>query len=116
MENALTVIVGIGLVVYGIIGLRRKQIGWTIPALLTTTLTGPPGLIFGAACVLAGLVLALPLLLAMLTRQPTDSLLIQVATNAGLPIAGIGFMLAIFVQLAIDLGQFIKRLKDRSST
>ncbi|MBZ0299773.1 MAG: hypothetical protein K8J31_08540 [Anaerolineae bacterium] len=116
METALTILAGVALVLYGTCGLRRRQIGWSLEPIITTTLTGPPGLIFSAACILGGTVLALPLLVALLTQQPTDTLFIQVATNAGLPIAAIGFMLAIFVQLAIDLGHFIQRLKDRSES
>jgi hypothetical protein len=113
VTNALTILVGLALIVYGVRGLRRRQIGFSIGPLLTTLLTGAAGKVFSLACVLGGGVLALPLLIAILSQQPTDTLFLQIMTNSGLPIVGMGFALAIFIQMAIDLGQFIGKHRNR---
>jgi hypothetical protein len=55
--------------------------------------------------------LAVPLSIALLANQPTHTLFIQIATYYGLPVVMFGFVLAIFVQLALDLGGFIARLR-----
>ena len=75
-----------------------------------------PARCFSVACVLGGALLAIPLLVALITNQTTDTLFIQVSTYIGLPVAIIGLTLAVFVQMAIDLGEFIKRFRERSET
>ncbi len=113
MWTAFTIVVGIALAIYGLRGIHRRQIGFSIGPLLDILLTGTPGLIFSIACGLGGAVLAIPLLIALLTSQRTDTLVLQIATNSGLPIVGVGFVLAIFIQMAIDLGQFLGKRKDQ---
>ena len=112
MWTAFTILVGVGLVIYGVRGLRRKQIGFSIGPLLDIVLIAAPGMIFSVACVLGGAVLAIPLLIALVVGEPTDSLPLQVATNSGLPIVGVGFGLAIFIQMAIDLGRYLGKRKE----
>ena len=114
MEIAFKIIWGIVLIGYGARGLYRRQIGWTIGPLLTTTIVGLPGGLFSVACVLGGVLLAVPLGVALLTNQSTDTLFIQVTTYIGMPVAIIGLMLAVFVQMAIDLGGLIRRLRGHS--
>lgn len=113
MEIAFKIGCGVALMLYGMWGLHRRQIGWSIGPLITTTITGIPGRLFSVACVLGGALLAVPLLFALATGQPTNTLAIQIATHSGLPTVIVGFCFAIFVQLALDLGQFIARLKNR---
>jgi hypothetical protein len=114
VEIAFKMLWGIALIAYGARGLYRRQIGWSIGPILTTTITGIPGALFGAACVLGGALLAVPLGVALVTNQSTETLFIHVATYIGLPVAVIGLMLAIFVQMALDLGGLIRKLRGHS--
>ena len=114
MDIAFRIVVGIALMAYGTWGLYRRQIGWSIGPLITTTITGIPGTIFSAACILGGGFLAVPLSVALLTGQPTNTLVIQLATHSGLPTVIVGLCFAILIQLALDLGGFIAWLRERS--
>ena len=91
----------------------RQQIGWSIGPLLTTNITGIPGLIFSLACATSGGLMALPLLIVLLFDLPRYAMVVQIATYIGVPVVVIGFIFAILVQLALDLGSFIARLRDR---
>ena len=113
MEIALYITVGTALLIYGLRGLLRRQIGWSIGPLLTTTLTGVPGFLFSLACASGGGLMALPLTVALLSNQPNDTPFIQIATYIGVPVVVIGLGFALIVQLALDLGRFIAWLREK---
>jgi hypothetical protein len=114
VEIAFKMLWGAALIAYGVRGLYRRQIGWSIGPILTTRLTGIPGSIFSLACMLGGALLAIPLLVAILANHTTETLFIHVTTYIGLPVAVIGLMLAVVIQLALDLGGFIRKLRGPS--
>jgi hypothetical protein len=60
---------------------------------------------------LGGALLAIPLLVALLSGQATNTLVIAAATTAGLPVVIVGFGFAVLVQLALDLGNLIARFR-----
>lgn len=110
LEIAVTILAGLALIVYGAHGFYNRVIGWSIGPFVTE-ITGVPGTVFSLSCMLGGLLLAIPLLVALLSGQATNTLLIQIATTAGLPVVIVGFIFAILVQLALDLGNLIARFR-----
>lgn len=113
LQIVLYIVVGTALLIYGLWGIYRRQIGWSIGPLMTTTITGVPGALFSVGCALGGGLMAVPLLVAIVSDQARDTLFIQIATYIGMPVVVTGLILAVLVQLAQDLGQFIARLRDR---
>ncbi len=103
------------LLIYGLRGLLHRKIGWSIGPLLTTTLSGVPGLLFSLACATGGGLMAVPLVVTLVSNQPNDTPFIQIATYIGVPLVVIGFIFAIVVQLALDLGRFIAWLREKPS-
>lgn len=116
METAVAIVLGGVLIVFGGRGIYRRQIGWSIGPLMTTRLVGIPGALFSLACLLGGALLALPVLVALISGQTTETLFIQIAMSVGLPVVVIGLMFAVFTQLALDLGHLIRRFRERSKT
>jgi len=118
MDPIFNIVVGFALLIYGIIGLLRKQIGLGIGGgmggrpLGTVNLTGVAGSIFSFACSFGGAFVLLPQLYVVIDNQNADSLLMQIAAPIGLVIVLIGFVFACIVQLAMSFGSSVAKQKN----
>lgn len=118
MVSIFKIVLGVALFAYGVSGIIRKRIELGIGGgiggrpLGTVVLTGISGLIFSIACIIGGILFFVPLGYAVITNQPTNTLLIQMSSGVGLAVAIIGFLFAAVIQLAMSFSSSQKENDD----
>jgi hypothetical protein len=110
MDSIFTILIGVAVIIYGTIGLIRKQIELGIGGgrsggrpLGIVALNGISGRIFSIACIIGGLLILVPRLYVSIGKQE-DTLLLQGATGLGFATFIIGFLFACIIQLAMSFG------------
>lgn len=108
---------GIFFVIYGLIGLKRRQISFRYgrgKGSLPLTLTDTPALIAGVALSLGGLVMSVPVIRAFIlnTIQDDDAVL-NIVGVAGLILAIVGLGFGMILQAVINVGEGVRRMRNK---